>query len=254
MNANTKHLLKWYAVGVFFGGLVLFGLIAAVRRGEYLPAIVVPVVIGIVALIMHRARSKALLLFREPTPDRAIAYYHSSMQQIPTGRAMAAYLSAFAAVHYGQFDRAREELAAVNWTSLPPMYQGFETSVHSLLAILEAKDYSRALGLAEEARDLCSVPGAFPGGKTSRATLESIVDVCELLTGQGSPELVDRVRAAVKALPGISPAVPAWALSVYYQKLGQDAVAAEYSAVVRRLVPHSTCLDELRPAISATVG
>jgi tetratricopeptide (TPR) repeat protein len=218
-----------------------------------LPAVIIPVVLAVLALNIYRARRRVFLLFRETTPDRAIAYYDSSMRQIPNGKAMAAYLSGFAAVHYGQFDRAREELAAVNWTHLPPMYQGFETSVHALLAIFEARDYSRALSLAQEARDLCGVSSAFPGSKASRAALESYVDVCELLMGQTSSELLDRLRAAVINLPGISPALPAWALAVYYQKQGQDAVAAEYLAVVRRLVPHCACLNDVRSVTPVTI-
>jgi hypothetical protein len=98
-----------------------------------------------VSITVLRARRKAQLLFKDSTPDRAIAFYHSSMKRIPNGKAMAAYTSAFAAVLYGQFERAREELASVNWATLPPMYQGFETYIHSLLAVFEAKDYPRGL-------------------------------------------------------------------------------------------------------------
>jgi hypothetical protein len=156
---------------------------------------------------------------------------------------MAAYSSSFAAVLYGQFDRAREELAVVNWNSLPPMYQGFEAYIHSLLAIFEAKDYARALGLAQEARDYCNVSEVFPGVKTSRDALEANVVVCELLAGKSSAAMLDQLSRAVKELPGVSPAIPAWALAAYFKKLGQHAAAAEQAAVVRRLAPHCSCLN-----------
>lgn len=209
-------------------------------------AVVVPVALGLIALSIFRGRRKALQFFQERNPDRAIADYHTSMSRVPNGKAMAAYLSGFAAVLYGQFDRAREELAAVNWASFPPMYQGCETSVHSLLAIFEARDYRRALSLAQEARELCDVSDAFPGSKAGKASLQANIDVCELLSGNCNPELLDRLSRSVKKLPGVAPAVPAWALAVYYRKLGQDAVAEEYLAVVRRFAPHCVCLNELR--------
>jgi hypothetical protein len=157
---------------------------------------------------------------------------------------MAAYLSGFAAVLYGQFDRAREELSTVNWTSLPPMYQGFEAYVHSLLAVFEDKDYDRALALAHEALDSCTVSKAFPGSKTSQTTLEANVAMCELLAGRSDPALLERLDRAVKELPGVSPAIPAWALATYYKKLGQDATATEYIAVVQKLVPHFACMEQ----------
>ena len=122
------------------------------------------------------------------------------------------------------------------------MYQGFEAYVHSLLAIFERKDYARALILAQEARDFCTVSEAFPGSKTSRAALEANVAVCELLAGRSDPTLLDQLNHAVKELPGVSPAIPAWALATYNKKLGQDATAAEYMAVVQKLLPHSACL------------
>jgi len=252
VNANTRHLLKWWAVIVFFVGLLLFGLISGLARGDYIPAVGMLVALGVMALFIRRARRKVFLLFQEATPERAIAYSHSSTRRIPNGKAMAAYMSGLAAVLYGQFDRAREELAAVNWVSLPPMYQGFEAHVHSLLAIFEAKDYARALALAQEARDFCNVSDAFPGSKTSRAGLETLVAVCKLLTGQDSSAVLDTLCRAVKELPGVSPLIPAWALAVYHKKLGQDGAAAEYLAVVERLAPYSVCLNDLRSSTPAS--
>ena len=166
------------------------------------------------------------------------------MKRIPNGKAMAAYTSAFAAVLYGRFERAREELASVNWATLPPMYQGFETYIHSLLAIFEAKDYPRALSLAEEARDLSNVSEKFPGAKQNRVALEANVAVCEMLTGKGDSELVTRLDRASKELSGVASALPSWALAVHYTRSG-DATAAERDlAVVKRLLPRDTPLND----------
>ena len=173
------------------------GMKSGLSRGDYTPFIAVAAGLVLVSVTLLRARRKAQLLFKDSTPDRAIAFYHSSMKRIPNGKALAAYQSAFAAVLYGQFDRAREELASVNWAALPPMYQGFETYIHSLLAIFEAHDYARALKLAEEARELCAVSDRFPGTQKSRVTLEANVAVCEVLTGKSERQswLASRVQS-----------------------------------------------------------
>jgi hypothetical protein len=245
MTKNTIHLLKWYVVAAFFVGLLLFGLVSALLRGD--SPVIFEIAFGILVavLIMLRTRQKALLLFREPTPDRAIAYYHNSTRRIPNGKAMAAYLSAFAAVLYGDFDRAREELTAVNWTVTPPMYQGFEVYIRSLLSIFQTKNYAEALQFAKEARDLCEVSGKFQGAKTSRAAFDANIAVCNLLLGDSGPELLAQINSAAKTLPGVSPAISAWALATYHSGAGRPDVAEGYIAVVRRLLPHSVCLKDL---------
>jgi hypothetical protein len=206
VNPNTKHLLKWWAVIIVAGGLLLvgmtFGLISGLHRGDYTPVIALVVGVAFATFSVLRGRRKALALFRETTPDRAIAFYHSSLKRAPNGKALAAHSSAFAAVLYGEFDRAREELSSINWAALPPMYQGFETHIHSLLAIFEAKDYLKALLLAEEARDLTEASENLPGVATGRAAHDANVAVCELLTGKSNPELLSRLDKACKGFSG----------------------------------------------------
>jgi hypothetical protein len=105
--------------------------------------------------------------------------------------------------------------------------------------------------LAEEALELCEVSGKFPGSNTSRVALKTNVAVCELLAGKDTSGLLDRLERATKELPGVSPAIPAWALAAYYTKTGQQTAAARYLAVVQRLVPHCAPLNDLRPAGSS---
>jgi len=222
---------------------VLFGIIVLLRRGEYTPVIAFASLIAIVvALIVLWARRKRLLVFKYPTPDRAIALYHGFTPRDSHSEALVAYNSAFAAALYGEFDRAREELASINWSTLPPMYQGFETYIFSLLAIFEARDYSRALTLAKEARDLCDVSDNFPGAKKSRVGFEANVAVCELLAGDNGSELLVHLDRASRELPGVTAAIPAWALAVHHTRAGQPDEARRYAAVVTRLVPHCTPL------------
>lgn len=231
------------------GGLLLvgmtFGLISGLHRGEYTPIIGLAVGVAFATFSVLRGRRKALALFRETTPDRAIAFYHSSLKRAPYGKILAAHSSAYAAVLYGQFDRAREELGSINWAALPPMYLGFEAHIHSLLAIFQGKDYLKALLLAEEARDLTEASKSLPGVTTSRAAYDANVAVCELLTGKSDPKLLSQLDKACKDLPGVAPAIPSWALANYYAKAGQSEAAEHYSSIVRRLLPYSILLHDL---------
>jgi hypothetical protein len=243
VKANTKYLLKRYAVVPLGCAYLIFIVIGLLRQGKYTLVIAFAALIAIVAsLFVLWVRRKALLAFKYPTPDRAIALYHGFTPRNSHSEALVAYNSAFAAALYGEFDRAREELASINWSTLPPMYKGFETYIFSLLAILEAHDYSRALTLAKEARDLCDVSDNFPGAKTSRVALEANVAVCELLAGNDGSALLAQLDSASRKLPGVSAAIPAWALAVHHTRADQPAEARRYAAVVTRLVPHCTPL------------
>src|ERR1700691_2529378 len=98
-------------------------------------------------------------MFRNPTPDRLIENYHATLlnaraRKIPHADAAAAHLSALAATVYGQYDRAREELAAVDWDQAPAMYRGHRLHMLALIALLEKRDAAAALQLAAEAQAL----------------------------------------------------------------------------------------------------
>lgn len=246
MKANTRYLLKRYAIVPIAVAYVIFMTAVVFRRGEYATGAVVCVVtIGGPLIVYFWARRKGLLVFKYPTADRAIALYHGFKSRSQDSIALMAYSSAFAATLYGDFDRAREELASINWSFLPPLYQGFETYIHSLLAIFEAGDYSRALTLAKEARDLCDVSGKFPGAKKSRATFDAHLDVCESLSGNNPPARLAQLDIASRELPGVSAAIPAWALATYHTGAGEFAEARRYAAIVTRLVPHCTPLTTM---------
>ncbi len=221
---------------------MIIGVVANLRRGEYTALIPAAAVLAIVTVMILWSRRREQLFFKDPTPDRVIAFYHASIKNIPNARALAAYMSAFAAILYGEFDRAREELASVNWTTLPPMYQGLEIYIHSLFAIFEANDYSRALDLAKKARDLCDISDKFPGSRNSRVSHDANIAICEMLTGKNGTEILGRIERASKQLSGVAATIPTWALAVHHAKSGQAAVAQRYIAIVDRILPHQTPL------------
>jgi len=227
-----------WAIALALGGITTFGIAAAIMRGDYLvPCIVLTV--GVFILLQRwYVRRKILLLFRERTPDKAIAYYRRSTSALPNGRAIGSYLSSFALAVYGEYDRSREELAAVSWGSLPPMYEGFRTHVLSTLALLQEKNPKKALDLAQEARDLCSVSSAFPGSAQSRKAIEAHMCACELLTGEAPDATVSRLEVSLRELNAFALVLPAWSLSLHFSRSKQQDKANKYAAIVRELAPH----------------
>src|SRR5438309_183925 len=116
---------------------MLTALVVNIRHGDYVAIPIVFTALAICGLALSVRYFQIRMMLRDKKPDRIIAHYHSSVRRIPHARAAAAYLSALAATFFGEFDRAREELEAVDWNQTPPMYQGHRKYALSVLALLE---------------------------------------------------------------------------------------------------------------------
>jgi hypothetical protein len=81
----------------------------------------------------------------------------------------------------------------------PPMYDGLRTYVLSIIALLEKRDYSKALDMALEARDLCSTSAIFPGAATSKRTLDAHVLACELFANPTKGDAASCLEKMCKA-------------------------------------------------------
>jgi hypothetical protein len=237
LNKNTKHLVPMYVLAVVLFALIAVGVVAALRRGDYLVPGIVLVATTLIAAHRIFQKRKIEQLFRHPSPEKAVAYFHATMARIPNGRATSAYSSALALAFYGDYDRSRLELAAVNWVALPPMYEGFRTHALSVLAILEEKNYQKALDLAQEARELCNVPNALPGSSRSRRALDAHVRACELLIGNGT-DTVANLESASAELPVMAAVIPSWSLATHYGRSGHPQLAQRHLDRLRRIVPH----------------
>lgn len=251
VQSNNKHLLGYWAAALVLIGLLLFGLIAAVRRGDYVPVFGAGGSLIFVVGLAFYTKYKVSSLFRSPTAKPAVEYYKKKMSKVPNGQGMATYSSALALAFYGDFDAARDELSAVQWSGLPPIYEGFQMHALAVLAILQEKNYRKAHELAVEARDLCSASKTLPGVSQSRRALDAMVDACELLDGYGTDQTATRLGEAARKLPNQAALIPAWALARYYRRVGDEGRASGYAAMVQKLAPYCGPLNETPAAEAA---
>jgi hypothetical protein len=238
VNSNTKYLLKRWIVPLLLGSLMVFGFARAVLRGEYLMPVVVTVVAVVLFLLMWRSKQQALRFFQDTTPNRAVEHYHRTMSRAPNGEALAAYMCGLVLALYGEYDEARTELSRVSWANFPPMYDGFRTYVLSIIALLEKRDFSKALDLALEARDLSSTSTILPGAATSKRTLDAHVLACELLANPKREDVASALEKSVKTLPGFAPVISLWSLANHYNSIGETQSADAHMTTLRRLVPN----------------
>jgi hypothetical protein len=172
------------------------------------------------------------MLFRDRKPDRIIAHYHSSVRRIPHANAAAAYLSALAAAFFGQYDRARQELDAVDWDQTTQVYRGHRLYVLATLALLEDTDYPKALRLARQAHELES--------REEGGGLPALDDVIHAVAEGPSDEAIARLHKVAKRQNGLMPGMCAWALAVHYKRTGDAERAADYKEMLRMAMPFSS--------------
>lgn len=215
-----------------FLAIIIAGVIGSVRNGNFAVIAIVFTAICICVLVVLFGHYRVRVLLRDKTPDRIIAHYHRTVRRIPHANAAAAYLSALAAVFYGQYDRARAELDSVDWDATTPVYRGHRMYVLATLALLEETDYPKALALAAQGRELES--------KGEGGGLQALDDVIQLVAGAADAgEAVPRLEKIANKQHGLMPGMCAWALAVYYKRVGEMDKAADFKEVLRMSVPFS---------------
>jgi hypothetical protein len=226
---------KNFASLAVMAGLVLAvltaGVVGSVQSGNYAVIAIVFTALSICVLAVMFNHYRVRMLLRDRTPDRIISHYHSSVRRIPHAHAAAACLSALAAAFFGQYDRARQELGAVDWDKTTPMYRGHRLYVLATLAMLEETDYPKALQLARQANELES--------REEGGGLRVLDDVIHAVAEGPTPEMVERLERVAKKQHGLMPGMCAWALAVHYKRIGEQEKAADFKELLRMTVPFS---------------
>ena len=241
MEANRKNLIGVAVVGGLFLIVTVAGLIGNAKTGNYVATPLLLTAVGISILVLWFGQFRVRQMLLDKTPDRLIAHYHKSVRRLPHADAAIAYLSALAAVFFGEFDRARQELEPVNWDTTRPMYKGHRLYVLALLAILEENDYPKALQLTAQAKELEARDAA--GG------FELLDNAIRLVAGGVAPDeqdlVIERLQKSAKKASGLIPGISAWALALHYHRSNKPDLATEFKENLRSAVPHSL---PLKPA------
>lgn len=231
MQKRNLNLAGVLSVAGLFAAIVAIGLVGNIRSGNYVGIAIVFTAIAICGLAIFAGQFRVRLMFRDRTPDRIIAHYHGTIRRIPHPEAAAAYLSALAATFFGEFDRARKELEAVDWPATTPLHRGHRTYALALLALLEETDYPKALRLADEGRALES---RDPAGASV-----ALDDAIRLVADPDSAgaEKLERLERIARRQHGLMPGICGWALAVHYRRTNMPDKAADCKELVRLAVP-----------------
>jgi len=239
MASGKKQLTLIAIAAVLFTAVMVTGIAGNVAHGNYLA---IPVILSALLLTFAAIwlgfwinQQRVRLMFRDKTPDRVIANYHASLLRakargIANADAAAAHLCALAAIIYGQFDRARKELADVDWEKTPATYQAQRLHVLALIALLEKQDADAALQLSAEA---VALEHTDPAG-----ALPVLHDAIQVAAGAGDESALKRTEEGASRKAGPMPAICDWALWLHFYRLGQTTDADRYREQLRAAAPY----------------
>jgi hypothetical protein len=239
MASGKKQLTLIALAAILFTAVMVTGVAGNVARGNYLaiPVILCALVLAFAGIWLGFwiNQQRVRLMFRDRTPDRVIANYHATLLRaksrgIAHADAATAHLSALAAAIYGQFDRAREELAAVDWDKAPAVYRGHRLHVLALIAMLEGQDADAALHLNAKATALEQTEAAGP--------VSLLHDAIQVAAGAADEAALKRTEQGAGRKSGALPAVCDWALWLHFYRLGQSADADKYRERLRAAAPY----------------
>lgn len=238
MASGNRQTIVLVIAGGVFAAVMLAGIAGSAVRGNYIAIPIALLVLAFavvafwVALLFNKRRIQAM--FQHATPDRLIEHYHASQlrakaRNIPNADAATAELAALAATVYGQYDRARKELDAVDWDGVPAMYEARHLDILALMALLEDQDSARAVRIAREASGVTDAP-------------TPLRDAVLIAAGEGDMEAIKRAQGAAGRGVGAISALSAWALSLYCGRNNQAVEAQRYRERAKEAAPHLVAL------------
>ena len=243
--------LGWVLVTVMWG-LLIVSVVFATGRGDYLPVFGVAGTLGFVLISKQFILRKQWLLLRANNSDGLITYYAKLIRaSVPNGDLLRAHASALAATCFGEFDKADEIMASVDWSGRGDLYEALPLHVRALTAYWRDHNYELGLALATRGRKMAETPRRLPGSATSRLSWDVLVSIGEVLADRPTPETIALLETGRVKLPFLSGLLASWGLAVAHQRAGRPQEAAALLSMLRAAAPHCRPLLDIPTAESS---
>ena len=273
---NNWYLLR--AVGESFGnaarqgfrvkGGLLLGVILVVAAisqvlmapSERLSAIAssmipkIPMIFGgvLIALMVWRMLSLRAAYrkgLQHPGPSRLIEVVERMARQgsaVPGIDVVRAQSNAIALSLYGDEEGAVAALSEIDWSVQAPLMQAGGLVAEAFVEFLCRGDASRGLELSRRARELARVSPIVPGGRASAKVYDTLVEIGEVLAGEGSLESLEKLDKGVAKITFPMQLLARFALAVGFKREGKTERAEQHRSFIIKAAPH--CGPLLRPA------
>jgi hypothetical protein len=246
---NTTFLLRQWIPAVILWIILLFGISAMIRRGNYLPIIVVIAMTGAIFVwVYFNTFSQIDRLLKNSSSQPLIDYYDKRLGKsplLPNKDAILAFSKSLIYTLYGEFQHAKTEVNKVNWEEKPPLLKAQRLFLQALWAYLETHDFQQGLNLAKEARQLTDVSSSFPGAKRSLGAYDMVTEVGKVLSGSSEPNTVASLEKRLQRFPVLMKLITAWGLEGFYNQSGQPEQARKMRELLNNLAPYCKGLASL---------
>jgi hypothetical protein len=206
--------------------------------------LVVLLIIGIESFFLMRLTNRRLKqALQSESPQKYIALSEQNplnriyIKIVPTLRTSQILSRAIAFTYWGEFNAAREELAAVEWESLPPISQSTIIFIQALFAFLEKNDVQQGLQLAKESLNLAALPAYIPFRNWLLARSQILVYIGQVLQNPDS-SIISNLESRFTHSQILLKILIAWGLEKVYHQEGEVGKAHQMRAFLKNTVPN----------------
>jgi hypothetical protein len=226
LGRSNRLSIYWTVMGFMFLGV--FGFIAALVWWKL------------------RATSKAMAnALRLPTPEPLLELLDRSFRTATVADADAFQAQSRSTVlaMYGEGERARAVLRAIDWERRAPLVRAAGVVSESLIALVCDGDFARGLSEALRARSLAEVTRGTPGAKTSDRVYATVVALAQVLANKEEASTLPTLEDSAKAK--LFPKLQAIAVAGLAAHAHRAGTAESFEARRSELVAIAPKLDEV---------
>jgi len=272
MNQNNRYLLRQWRRLLIIPGIILVTLIVqrllAAFYDTQLPAQTTPatsvtpsnvgntpppsnlptvLILGaalamFIGFRMRQTRTQLTTLLKQPSLDQCLAWYQKVLARAPDSDCFIAANQGIMSAYYGNFAKARQFYESVNWTAKVPLLAAQGMIIQILLDFLERQAYEDGYQRATRARKMATASKFAPGSQTSDRGFETYVLIGEILRGNATGDVVERLRQLFDKQQLLMKLPAAWALRQAYQRVNRPAEADAMLAYIKTNGPYCRAL------------
>jgi hypothetical protein len=251
IDRGLRPLYAGWAFAVVMWAVLAVSTTFATGRENYLLLFAIAGTLGFVFFQRQLVHRKQWLLLRAPNSDSLIAYYAKLIRtSVPNGDVSRAHASAVAATCFGEFDKADEIMASIDWSGRGNLWEALPLHVRALTTYWRDHNYELGLALATRGRKMAEIPRHLPGSAMSRLSWDVLVSIGEVLADRPTPETIAVLETGRAKLPFVSGLMATWGLAVAHQRAGRTKEASELVSQLRAAAPHCRPLVEIPTAES----
>lgn len=168
--------------------------------------------------------------FKKDSPEPLLECYSKifSTSKIYDGDAWLAYNKSLVLCYYGEFEKAKSFMEAIDWSNRPPHIKLLDFTIEALIDYIKPENYNCGLNLSIKMKELGDISKYVHNAKQNKEFCDTYVEIGELLTGNIKKDFMQSLELRFMYAQFFPKLLIAWCLAKVYLKLGDKYKSNQY--------------------------